>query len=239
MKKATKAERAERSRHFNRIWKMAVLPAKTLVLEEADPVFLERCCLREVNLGDWKEQVGKEYWDLREKLKVTCYGKDASDGSLDGRKIAAVFCKALVREKAFVYDVAQAGKLVKEKAADMQPLAFNRWLVRNIYLNYRLAYYASLQLVYLTLLHDLQDLETSKSLYGILDEDTTPLVASLNDIGHLLPYPSPSDADSFDVNVIIGLARADLTRQEFDTFLFALQLYQLEMYTVGKLKTIC
>ena len=58
----------------------------------------------------------------------------------------------------------------------------------------------------------------------------------INKIGHLYQYPSPLDADSFDVNVIIGMARADLGNKDFDMFLFAMQLYQIEMYTVEKLK---
>ena len=125
--------------------------------------------------------------------------------------------------------------MVQKKNA-MSGVAFNSWLAQNVYLNYKFAYYAILQLVYLTLLYYLNNPQMASTLYGISETDATTLVVALNNIGHLFPYPSPPDADSFDVNVIIGLARSDLTGQNFDMFLFAMQLYQLEMYTIGKLK---
>ncbi len=228
---------SEESRHYEQIWKMAILPVRKVVFSESDLEFRQRCSLQSIHTNAWKKRLLKEYRRLRESLKEVCYGDEADIGRLDGRKIAAVICNALIREKAFKFDTTQAEVLMEEKDKTMTRVGFNLWITQNIYLNYKLAYYASLQLVYLTLLHDLRNTEIAESLYGPLDSDTLPLVVALNEVGHLFPYPSPPDADSFDVNIIIGMARADLTGRDFDMFLFAMQLYQLEMYTIGKLKT--
>ena len=213
---------------------MAIRPVKEIVYSDSDPDFRERCSLQTVS--GWEERLREAYRSLRETLKAICYGSNADSGLLDGRKIAAVFCGALMKVKAFTFDLDQAKALMVKKKNAMSGVAFNSWLAQNVYLNYKFAYYASLQLVYLTLLYDLNNPQMARALYGISETDATTLVVALNNIGHLFPYPSPPDADSFDVNVIIGLARSDLTGQNFDMFLFAMQLYQLEMYTIGKLK---
>lgn len=228
--------RAEESRHFQRILQMAIRPVKEVVGADSDPDFRERCSLQTVS--GWENRLREEYRILRETLKAICYGNNADSGLLDGRKIAAVCCGALIQVKAFTFDLDQAKALMGQKKNVMSDVEFNFWLAQNVYLNYKFAYYASLQLVYLTLLYDLNDPQMAQALYGISETDATKLVVALNNVGHLFPYPSPPNADSFDVNVIIGLARADLTGHDFDMFLFAMQLYQLEMYTIGKLKEI-
>lgn len=226
--------RTDESRHFQQILQMAIRPVKEVVCLDSDPDFREHCSLQTVS--GWEDRLREVYRGLRETLKAICYGSNADSGFLDGRKIAAVFCGALIQAKVFTFDLDQAKALMVQKKNIMSSVEFNSWLAQNVYLNYKLAYYVGLQLVYLTLLYDLNDPQMAGSLYGISESDANTLIVALNDIGHLLPYPSPPDADSFDVNVIIGLARADLTGQDFDMFLFAMQLYQLEMYTIERLK---
>ena len=225
---------AEESRHFRQILEMAIYPVKEVVFLDTDLAFRESCSLQIV--GGWESRLREKYRKLRETLKTICYGSRADSGLLDGRKIAAVFCGALIQEKVFTFDLDQAKELMEQKKNTMDSVSFNFWLAQNVYLNYKFAYYVSLQLVYLTLLYDLDDSKMAKALYDISEADAAALVTSLNDIGHLLPYPASPNTDSFDVNIIIGLARADLTGQDFDMFLFAMQLYQIEMYTIGKLK---
>ena len=45
--------------------------------------------------------------------------------------------------------------------------------------------------------------------YTLLTSEQVKEATKLNDIGHLFHYPSAPNADSFDVNIIVGLARAD------------------------------
>ena len=39
-------------------------------------------------------------------------------------------------------------------------------------------------------------------------------------------------------SIIVGLARADFSGKDIDMFMFAMQLYQIEMYTVEKLQNM-
>ena len=74
--------------------------------------------------------------------------------------------------------------------------------------------------------------------YTLLTSEQVKEATKLNDIGHLFHYPSAPNADSFDVNIIVGLARADFSGKDIDMFMFAMQLYQIEMYTVEKLQNM-
>ncbi len=217
----------EGSRHYEQIWNKVIQQVLKVVTDECDKKFREECCLKIKPLKDWKEKLECKYRMLRKELKEICYGNHIDQGLLDGRKLAAIFCKALTEEKAYVFDTVAAYTLMKQKKAEMPPVQFNLWAVHNVYINYKLAYYVSLQLVYLTLLHDLQSSEKTKNL-----------AKELNRNGHLYRYPPNSNSDSFDVNIIIGMARIDVSKENFDMFLFAMQLYQIEMYTITVLDKI-
>lgn len=198
-----------------------------MVTEECDEEFYRVCNLQPKPLEPWKKSLEKEYRKLRRDLKEFCYGNRADNGLLDGRKLAAIFCKALIKEKAFRFDTNEALCLLKERKKNLSSDSFNCWAAHNVFINYKFAYYVSLQLVYLTLLQQL-----------LSSEETKPDAIKLNRNGHLYQYPYLPNTDSFDVNIIIGMARSDLGGKDFDMFLFAMQLYQIEMYTIEKLKQI-
>lgn len=215
----------EPSRHYNQIWTKVIQQVFEVVLDECDTEFKEQCHLEVKAQKAHRKAVEEEYRCLRKNLKELCYGKKADEGLLDGRKMAAIFCNALIKEKTCVFDLHAAHNLLKEKKSKLEPNELNLWAVNNIFINYKFAYYVSLQLVYLTLLREL------------LSEDNTKQYAiKLNNYGHLYQYPRVNGIDSFDVNVIIGLAQSDIYGKDFDMFLFAMQLYQIEQYTIEKLK---
>lgn len=216
---------SEESRHYTQIWEKVICEVLRVVKDECDEEFEQKCRLKTKQIDLWKRSLEKEYRMLRHMLKEYCYGERATDGSLDGRKLAAVFCNALIKEKAFIFDTIEALKLMRTRKEELPSDKFNLWCAHNIFINYKLAYYVSLQLVYLILLNQLLCIKETHS-YAI----------RLNDIGHLYRYPYAKNTDSFDVNVIIGIARADIENKDFDMFLFAMQLYQIEMYTIEKLK---
>lgn len=219
------------SRHYKHILEKVIRPACKIVFEECDQEFQERCHVERKPIEKWEEELEKEYRIFRQDLKIICYGEGANEGVLDARKMAAIFCKSIIKEKAFRYNVSEAQKMVEEKKKSMSSVKFNLWAVDTVYMNYKLAYYVSLQLVYLTTLYELEEKgETQKLL-------------ELNKIGHMIRYPlikssATEEVDSFDVNVIIGMARSDISMQNFDMFLFAMLLYQIEMYTFERLKSI-
>lgn len=232
---------------FDHIWDKVISPVSQSVKGESDQEFAALCKLKLKSAEEWREGLYREYQRLRAQLKDICYGSSdhrSPEELLDGRKIAAVLCSSLISEKGYLFDAAAAYKLMEKKRLELwkQPVAFNEWAASNVYINYKLAYFASLQLVYLTLMRDLL------VAAGLNEEDpksVTPemlesgkLARKLNALGHLAPYPPPPKGDGFDVNIIIGLARTDLSVQDLDMFLFAMQLYQIEEHTVDILKRL-
>ncbi|WP_325213708.1 hypothetical protein [Oscillibacter sp.] len=241
---------------FDYIWYDVILPVSQTVMDECDPDFVEHCGLYPRSSEEWKPALHEEYCRLRAQLKDICYGPSnhrAPDELLDGRKIAAVLCAALISTKGFQFNLNKALEYAERKNPGpyRDRVWFNRWAVGNVYVNYKLAYYASLQLVYLTLMRDLlvnAGLQESDSGVRPLEHPTPQelkerdesrlLARALNRMGHLAPYVrrQPSRGDSFDVNIIIGLARTDMSNQNLDMFLFAMQLYQIEEHTVDILR---
>lgn len=241
-------KRARDSESFNSIWTMVIQPVLRAVQAECDPYFVERCGLKACSSPIWKEKLYAEYLDFRDQLKNVCYGPSnqrEAEELLDGRKIAAVLCGALIREKGFMFDSGQASAITLEKAKELKEkygkdkgsVLLNLWAVQNIYINYKLAYYASLQMVYLTLMHDLLNKAKNEKNAATVRAVANQLATALNTVGHLYSYPQPDKGDGFDVNIIIGLARTDIARRDLDTFLFAMHLYQLEEHTIDKLKS--
>lgn len=207
------------SRHFKGIWEKVICPVKDLVLAECDDAFINNTDLNTVDEQSWRDELESTYRILREACKELCYGD--STGSLDSRKLASIFCKTLIKHKYFKFNLDKAKELLeKEKTNTTKDTSINNWIVANILVNYKLAYLVSLQLIYLTLLDEL-----------LATESTVEYGKDLSRIKHLCKYPRMKGFDSFDVNMVICLALADIRGDDFDVLLFSMQLYQIEMYT--------
>lgn len=236
-------------RPFDHIWEKVIQSVSEVVLKQSDQDFTEYCELRLRPIEEWKDGLYEAYQHLRKQLKDICYGPSdhrSAEELLDGRKIAAVLCASLVSQKGFQFDMMKAQEFTEKKRRELanEPVLFNQWATKNVYINYELAYYSSLQLVYLTLMRDLLIKAGLKNLrQGELTaeesqerEEAKKLASQLNELGHLVPYPQPSMGDGFDVNIVIGLARMDMSAKDLDMFMFAMQLYQIEAHTVDFLK---
>lgn len=235
---------------FDYVWNMAVQEVSGTVKDAIDPEFETACGLKIKDYPEWRKEVYDQYQHLREQLKCICYGpSDARNPEdlLDGRKIAAVLCASLISKKGFLFNVEAARDFTSAKRAELadDPVRFNKWAVSNVYVNYKMAYFASLQMVYLTLMRDLLVEaglnESNESVHfenprTQKQEDARQLAIALNNQRQLCPYPQPPKGDGFDVNIIIGLARTDMSVKDLDMFLFAMQLYQIEEHTKDQLK---
>ncbi len=208
------------SRHFKEIWERVICPVRDLVLEECDESFKSFAGLHGVNELTWKSNLESTYRVLRSSCKELCYGD--SNGNLDSRKIASIFCKTLIKHKYFKFDLEKAKAILSEK----EVIETNDWIVSNILINYKFAYLVSLQLIYLTLLDEL-----------LASPKTVSQGKELARIQHLYKYPRSKGFDSFDTNMVICLAHADIRGDDFDVLLFSMQLYQIEIYTKEKLNS--
>lgn len=214
------------SKEFQFIWERIITPISQFMPEESDPDFVEATHLRYRGEGEWRQRVEWEFHHQRHNFKEQCYGKRRSgtgDPLLDSRKVAAVLCQVCLIHKAFELDVNVASLLAEEKKRQMTDIEYTMWAVNNTLINYKFAYLASQGLVYFTLLADLLKKEVE-------------MAKELNRVGRLFPYPRDPECDTMDVNIIVGLARDDQKGQELNMLLYAMLLYQNEMFTRERLK---
>lgn len=214
------------SKHFDRMWE-SVVRAIDIAMEECDPEFVQRCHpIRrdKENLADIAEEA---YRRIRGNLRQECYGTKNSDENMDARKMASVMCCALMEQQAIRFDAEAAAAMMTEKdvllkkqKAKADRTEFNRWIVSNFFINYKVAYLTGLFIVLDTLMSEL-----------FKDPDTVSFGQTLSQQGQLFQYPNVPKVDGFDVSMVLGLGRAGMQRKPVNTFLLALQFYQIEMYT--------
>lgn len=216
---------------FPFIWDNIIVPLRQVMLEECDSAMVENCGLHYRDGNEWRRELEKEFHIQRQDLKRQCYNRRKQQLGpqplLDPRKVAAILCKTCLKRKAFSFDVTAATSLAAEKKKRLSDPKYTVWSVHNILVNYKFAHLVGTQLVYLTLLSDLLHMDETKKM-GL----------ALNEMGHLLQYPAEFDYDTFDMNVIIGMARGDVGGKNLNALLYAMQLYQLEMYTRERLKNM-
>lgn len=220
----------EEFEEFEYIWNNIVTPISNLVMAESDREFAKTFHLSYRGNAKWKKRVEDEYHRQRHYLKRLCYAgkmQQSTSPLLDSRKVAAILCKTFLVQKAFSFDVETVKNWCVSKKKSLGDIEYTKWAIDNVLINYKFAYLVSIQLVYTTLLSNL------------LDSDiTVPMGKKLNEIGHLLQYPSDPNCDTFDMNVVIGLARGDVFQQQLNMLLYAMVLYQVEMYTRERLTSM-
>lgn len=209
------------SRHFAEMWKQ-IEKAKEAALQECDAAFRSQCGLCARSENKVKPALEREYRTLRAELRRECYFNEAAKNMLDGRKMGAIMCNALIKEKVFSFDEIQALDLLKKKKREHGDtlegkVEFNRWAANNFFINYKVAYLFSLGLV----------VETAKEK---LLRENTALGIKLNRKGWMTHYPTEQGMDSFNVSMVLGLGKADLKGEKPDMFMYALQLFQIEQY---------
>ncbi len=185
------------------------------------------CVLRD----DYKKRAAEAFKVYRHELENDCYrGKNGKDHPLDYRKCAAILCCALIKEKAFSFDENKSHiwycKSIDHCSAELNTNETgservvrkknNILLVNTGFINYKVAYLSALHFLYRFTSYKAQD-------EGWLDN----LLATQK----LVDYDNPVEEDSFNVNMIMGLARADLQGRDIDMFLLSQHFYQIEMYT--------
>lgn len=223
-----KQKKHDDSRHFGEMWKH-VQKARDTALNECDKEFLSNCNLCARSDSKIKPAVEKVYRTLRTELKVECYFNEAEKNMLDGRKMGAIMCNALIKEKVFSFDEMQALDLLKQKKREYgnepeSKVLFNKWVANNFFINYKVAYLFSVGLV----------VQTAKE--RLLRENNN-LGRALNKQGWMTKYPEEKKIDSFNVSMVLGLGKADLKGENLNMFMYALQLYQIEQYTLLALQS--
>lgn len=214
------------SKHFDCMWK-SVVRAIDIAMAECDPEFVRRCHPVRRDKDNLAHLAEGSYRRIRGELRLECYGSKDVKENMDARKIASVMCCALMEQQAVRFDAAKAASLMEEKNALLQKqmstsnrTEFNRWIVNNFFINYKIAYLTGLFIVLDTLLSEL-----------LKKQKTVPFGRKLAQQGQLSQYPIISEVDGFNVSMVLGLGRAGMRKIPVNAFLLALHFYQMEMYT--------
>ena len=214
------------SKHFDRMWK-SVVQAINIAMAECDPAFIKRCNPVRRDKENLAHAAENSYRRIRSELRLECYGTKNGEENMDARKIASVMCCTLMEQQAVRFDAEVAASMMEEKDALLKKqelkvdrTEFNRWIVNNFFINYKIAYLTGLFIVLDALISEL-----------LKDQDTVPFGQALAQQGQLSQYQHASKVDGFDVSMVLGLGRAGMQRKPVNAFLLALQFYQIEMYT--------
>lgn len=151
-----------------------------------------------------KEEVKDEYIRIRDQLKHQCYA-DANDENgalnrIDHHKIAACFCKALLKKKVFAFDL-----------RDETP-------PKMILSNYELAYTVSLRIIYIYLIEAYRN-EKQFEFADTLIQGCTLQVPETS-----------SSHDRYNDGRIKTLALNDYYGMELDILTYADMMYWIEYY---------
>lgn len=222
---------------FDEIWEQIIEKSIEYALSDMDQEFTDCCDVEHREFEHLKPLVEKEYKEKRHLMKLECYSSAKKDDCLDSRKLGALICGALIHSKCVVFDEKKAFKLSNEKKKKLSIEEYNEWAAKNLFVNYKIAYFASWQLVFVSTVYCLlnnrdmfeNDIElTAKARYGQL----------LSKNKGFFPYPKWQNFDSFGVNMIVDLARADMNGRDLDLILYSMMLWQIEMYSLLYLQKI-
>lgn len=172
-----------------------------------EPDIVARWNFRRAYGQEYSGIIKSEYETIRDQLKVRCYKKvaddEVDDNKVDQHKIAACFCYAMLRRKAFAFD------LDDEIPAKM------------LLSNYMLAYAVSLQIIYLCMI----DLYLSSE-----DEEKRKLAKVLEDQGHLSVPETTKTHDPYNLGRAKTLALNEYHNISFDLLAYADMMYWVEHY---------
>lgn len=218
---------------FQFFWRAVVAPTLELVSKEVDADFKEAVGFDYAynNLEEYKQAVKRYYREKRQWLK-TYYLPHEKTARLDQHKLGSLWCRTLLAYKPFFFDAEAAEKFVcakfpspKARSKSHECQDNSEWFVRNVYVNYRVAYLVSLGIVYIYLLFDCH--EKDDSLPDYLKDGAYEYFLNK---GNLRCPPPRAGHTNFTASCIIALMKNDTNQRDFDYLSYATVLYQIEYY---------
>ena len=207
---------AKLSFDFDYIWQEWIIPLVNEIPTQMDEKFKEYAKFEIRDLQDIKANVKKFYLQKLESIKKEYYG-DSKKHFMDFHKLSAILCRSLIEYKVYNFDTSLCEQYIREQRIDSKN---TDWLVCNALVNFRLAFYSSVVLLYQSMLFNLKD--DSEELYVLLrDQRKLNLYTSKR---------NPNVHESFENSLVLDLAKRDVNNRSFDCFLYSTILYQLEEY---------
>ncbi len=205
--------------HFDFLWEMFIKPIINQAEQEVDGEFAKVCGFEKICLPYYKKQLEKIYKRKREWLKKIYLPSD-NEPLLDMHKIGAVLCRSIIGNKPFSFDVEKAKKFVM--ANNMQNDI--QWYINNVCVNYKIAFYVSVGLVYAEVIKRLEEIGEKEKM------------EEMQKIGHLYFYSKNPNHENFQNSSIIALMKNDILNRDFDYLFYATTLFQLERYNYDRLE---
>lgn len=218
--------------HFEDFWKYAIKPAIDRAYLQMDENFKRECKVFIKNEKTYKKQLEKIYKEKREWLKKQ-YLPAEEKPLLDMHKLSAIMCRSILQCKPIVFNVEAAVKFFEEycrtKIAEecTSDGTKNRieFATTNIYVNYKIAFRASIGINYIDL------------FYRLSVENKKNELKKLEDLGDLIYYKKSDNHENFCNSIVLALAKKEAGNRNFDYLNYATIMYQLQMWTLEQLKS--
>lgn len=210
---------------FDFLWEKVIAPTIVAGYESMDEEFKARCNCGYAysNLDDYKNDLMSFYREKREWLKKV-YLPHNPHPRLDAHKLGAVLCRSMLAYKPIYFRFDAAKRFVENKFQDQDEVSHTDWFVQNLYVNYRIAFYVSIGIVYLNLLFNYQDDDNENSFFDLEGFEYFRKAETLKF------YPKSPHHDSFENSCIIALQKNDILGRNFDYLTYAIMLFQIESY---------
>lgn len=187
--------------NFNLLWEELILNSVNQLYNEFSKEEIERFKIEIKDVNLMKRNIQREYNSTKRALKQKYYYKgDVPLAKIDNHKIAACFCRCLLKHKMFKFKM---DKDIPDKL---------------FLINYRLAYEVSLGIIYITLLEHYVELNKSSIVKRLLEYQT--LVTPETNEGH----------DNYNVGRIKTLALNDIYGNDFDVLTYSDMMFWIEYY---------
>lgn len=227
-----KKEMSKRRLEFDYIWDEIVLPTIKYCLASVNNEDRIKMKIRCKNLDVYKITLRDMFYRKRDWLKRNYLPDQGNSARLDFHKLSAVLCRCIIGTKAFTFDRDKAEELFAQKK-QKTPCYRDEiliWEIDHIYINYKLAFYASVGMVYLYLIS-----WAKKEIQGAKDEDEKnryrEFLNGLDREKFLVQYNPSSSHNDFASSMIIALMKNDLLMRDFDYLMYAASMYQWQEYT--------
>lgn len=221
------------SRHFDFFWTKAIFPAIQSAKNEIDDSFKKKTQLKFIDENEYYNDLKNMYKRKREWLKQKYLPHDEGP-KLDFHKLGAIICRCIIGVKPVTYNVDVAEEMLEmnNSAENMEHSEKIDWAVSNLYINYKIAFFAAIGIAYADLLYwayRKNELAESKNLpfANLYLEFANRLEKQQN----LSFYPNPSSHENFVNSAIIALMKEDLLCRDFNYLMFSIILYQLQENT--------
>lgn len=206
--------------NFDFVWDNWIVPIINKTFTEVDNDFKQYVNMKIYDLNSIRESAANYAQKVRLNLKKEYYGPyciDLNEKHLSFAKLSSIICETLIKYKVIGFDVKKAYSFMKEKNISQNN---TKWLVSNLLINYRIAFYSSMSFLY----HSME----------FLYKDDDAFLSKLQQQKKLKFYDTKGNTseshEPFDFYLIINMAKRDFNRKDFDYFLYAGMMLGIQEY---------